>query len=378
LKDWWIISVFIVGLAAWITATVTMIRGDIYKTVSYNPVLVRDATKLWGQFERSLVFSVLPTLLFAPFNATFTYSDHYHRTMRPVENMIREEPATAEESVLMDYRSSLIFWVIGDAARRRYYRLVLLAVLALLCWSSQVVVGRIFTLQVTEDEDYLMVLSPRNFYAAYGILTLYLPLIWVARPRGVTRTCRPLYTLHDLLMMCHQSYILRCPEFWAQEERDTFEHLRAQVTLADRRYRFGVYTGFDGKEHLGISITDTPQTWFQRPNASDEEVVDSLEDALALARYPLSFGLYDPETTREAAQVVMRRRTVNMRVRLNRAPSTWQNRANWLQGQVRRARRGLGNVALAPADADPETAMQELTKTADELTEILLPGTPLD
>ncbi|KAH0433402.1 hypothetical protein CcaCcLH18_05931 [Colletotrichum camelliae] len=57
----------------------------------------------------------------------------------------------------------------------------------------------------------------------------------------------------DFASLVHQSPMLQCPDFWLQCPSDTEDQLRAQVMLANRVYRYGVYKGHNENEYIGIS-----------------------------------------------------------------------------------------------------------------------------
>ena len=333
LRDWWIGPVFAIGLIVWIITTIFLALGNVYQPLR----ILANPQNLTAQFGRGLLFSFLPTILFALFNGTFVFSDHYHRIMIPIQNMVKDS-AAAEKSVLMDYVSTNIFWVIFDAMWNGHIKIWWGATVALICTSSHIVAARVFTLSMTEQNDYVMLVAKRNFIAAYAILTLYLVIIWFARPYGVVRTCRPLYTLVDFGMMCHRSYILKCPEFCAQDKDNTEEHLRSQVILANRKYQFGIYHGMDGQDHLGISLVNGPESWEDGP----EEYVDSLLDSISSMRYCLSFGLYDRNTRDLVMGIIQEKPQTKTRVNRNELPP-WRQKFNDTLGKIRRAQTERGD-----------------------------------
>lgn len=229
-------------------------------------------------FTRGIIFVLLPSLLFGPFHITFRGADIYHRTMMPIHNMAtplsetdwhrlgfgeeKVKGAAAVDSVLLDYLSPDFITCIVTAFGAGDYRVILGKILGSLCTSSYIVVARIFMFGETAAEGFYTVsIQPQNFYASFAIMVVYCVSILILRPHGAVRTCSRLFTLMNLVLLTHQSHVLQCPEFWVQGMSVTEEHLRAQVAIADRVYRFGVYTGVDEGEHLGISIHDVPRTW---------------------------------------------------------------------------------------------------------------------
>ncbi|KAM0407537.1 hypothetical protein ACHAPD_012207 [Fusarium lateritium] len=88
----------------------------------------------------------------------------------------------------------------------------------------------------------------------------------------------------DFGMLIHQSHILKCPELWLQNISDTEDHLKSQALLANRIYRFGVYTGMDKHDYVGISICDVPAAWMH-----DSDDITSLEYSTQLAKDALTW-----------------------------------------------------------------------------------------
>lgn len=67
----------------------------------------------------------------------------------------------------------------------------------------------------------------------------------------------------DFASLVHQSPMLQCPDFWLQCPSDTEDQLRAQVMLANRVYRYGVYKGHNENEYIGIASHSIPYAWKQ-------------------------------------------------------------------------------------------------------------------
>jgi len=151
-----------------------------------------------------------------------------------------------------------------------------------------IVAGRIFAFAESENGAYIMVVVPRNFYASFAILCVYCVAIWIARPSKEARSCWPLHSIVDFISTCYQSDILNCPEFWVQSENDTEQHLKAQVTLANRRYQYGIYIGQDGENCIGIGVAKTPEAWVN----SQGDKVKTLDCSVRLARDIFHYGMY--------------------------------------------------------------------------------------
>lgn len=307
LSDWYLLAITIMGTTALAAASIAWIRGDIYRPFYFPLRHIAHASSKTNFIQisiRGLVFSLLPAMLFGIFNSSIITADIYHRSMAPVRNMVKTLPdndrkrlcpreaeikgATAHNSMLLDYISPDLVSCITTATSAGHYQVVLGTILATLSNSVYIVLGRLFVFGERDDSGYTVRVQLRNFYAAFSIMILYCISIWILRPRGAVRTCRRIFTLMDFGMLIHQSHILKCPEFWLQNISDTEEHLKSQVLLANRIYRFGVYAGMDKHDYVGISICDVPTAWML-----DSDDITCLEYSTQLAKDALTFGIYD-------------------------------------------------------------------------------------
>ncbi|CEI67868.1 hypothetical protein FVEN_g7848 [Fusarium venenatum] len=303
----YLLAITIVGTITLAAASIAWSRGDIYRPFYFPLRHIAHASSKTNFIPisiRGLVFSLLPAMLFGIFNSSIIHADIYHRSMAPVRNMIKHLPdndrrrlcpkeaevigATAHSSMLLDYVSLNVVSCIATATRAGHYQVVLGTILATLCNSVFIIVGRLFVFGDKADSGYTVTVQLRNFYAAFSIMILYCISIWILRPRGAVRTCRRMFTLMDFGMLIHQSHILKCPELWLQNISDTEDHLKSQALLANRIYRFGVYTGMDKHDYVGISICDVPAAWMH-----DSDDITSLEYSTQLAKDALTFGIYD-------------------------------------------------------------------------------------
>lgn len=341
-------AIGVLALAATIVAWVKLIAG---KPLNYvEQVSQTSKSVLAGAINsgspvvlvRGIIFNLFPSLVYGLFNNTFLSSDLYRRTMVPVEHMAAALPeadhkrclrgsnlddadkmtgATAQDSMLLDYFSPDLITCVCAALGAKEWRLAYGAVLAALCNSVYVVVGRIFVFDDSDPARFTVYIQAANFFAALAIMALYLVSVWVLRPHGVLRTCRRIYTLVDFACLVHQSPLRECPEFWVQGLGDTEDHMKAQVVLADRVYRFGIYEGVDGGEHLGVSIHGVPETWARNPG---EGSIPALQRSVGVARHALQRGVDDEAV--ELSQTLLNRDTrLGDKVRPNEYRS-WRRR----------------------------------------------------
>ncbi|KAM5345765.1 hypothetical protein ACJ41O_011626 [Fusarium nematophilum] len=227
--DWFIILTIMMGVAALTAASVAWAKRLIFQPFTLPPMIS-------GSVERGIIFSLLPQVLFGLF----------HHTSSPG------------------------------------------VILAALSNSVYLVVARIFDFNQVGDNEYTVHAHPNSFYASFAIMVVYCLSNWILRPHGLVRTCRPVHSLVDFASLVYRSDILLCPEFWLQDPSDTKEHMKAQVTMANRLYRFGVYKGMDRQEHIGIGVYDAPPA---RP--SDKDDILCLGRSVGLARAAFTSGVYN-------------------------------------------------------------------------------------
>ncbi|KAJ0339324.1 hypothetical protein COL154_013527 [Colletotrichum chrysophilum] len=249
-----------------------------------------------------------------------------------------------KDSMLLDYISLDIISCIAAAQGRSEYTVILGLLLATFSNSVYVVVGRIFAFVEMPSPGggvyFVVTIQKRNFFAAFAIMIVYIVSLWILRPRGAVRTCRCLNTLMDLALLVQQSPVLQCPEFWLQDPSDMEDHLRAQVTLADRVYRYGVYKGYNEDQYVGIAPHSIPSAWKQAAaNAGAGVTFPGLYYSIELARDMLRYGVYDDATLTYAWDILdngPRTQPGCVRVRSNEYRS-------WRKG-FRRPGRARGNI----------------------------------
>ncbi|KAJ4018873.1 hypothetical protein NW761_014943 [Fusarium oxysporum] len=358
LFDSYLLAITLVGTAALTAAIVAWVRGDIYRPFNFplrHIAYASSKTNAIPVLIRGIIFSLLPDALFGIFNNTILAADIYQRSMVPVQNMAKSLPdndrkrlcpgeaeikgATAHDSMLLDYISPDLVSCIVTATSAGHYKIILGTILATLCNSVYIVVGRLFVFGEGDDSGYTVRVQPHNFYAAFSIMIVYCISIWILRPRGAIRTCRRIFTLMDFGMLIHQSHILKCPEFWLQNVSDTEDHMKSQVMLANRLYRFGVYAGMDTHDYVGISICEVPTAWTLNPDD-----ITCLHYSTQLAKDALTFGIYDSSSLLFTQNFLMG------------GPRTWSKHkrvySNDYRSWSRRARKLVGRTSKVDSEAE--------------------------
>jgi hypothetical protein len=87
-------------------------------------------------------------------------------------------------------------------------------------------------------------------------LALYSILLPAAMPGAYRLLPRQLYSLADLMAMCHESKFMASPhlDITHRERTPSKQHMEARLLLTDDRFLFGVYHGRDGHRHIGFDV----------------------------------------------------------------------------------------------------------------------------
>jgi hypothetical protein len=83
----------------------------------------------------------------------------------------------------------------------------------------------------------------------------------MAMPGAYRLLPRQLYSLADLMAMCHQSKFMASPHLNIADQHRTpsKEHMEAHLLLTGDRFLFGRYNGRDGKRHIGFDVAQEPE-----------------------------------------------------------------------------------------------------------------------
>ncbi|KAJ6438854.1 glyoxalase family protein [Purpureocillium lavendulum] len=280
--DAYLIMISIITVVELLVLSVVKADGGLDKLYSYRPVSKQPPPPQgnWAsELENHLLFNFIPALPFTVILFNIKCVDIYNRTMAPIDKMAQmvtekerlrlglsegAKGATAKDSMLLDYLSPNAVSCIIKAVMRGDLKIAFGALLATLGTSVLVFVAPIFNLTYTFiDGRYRLEVRNEVIEAAFVVLPALLVAIWVLRPRGIVRTCPPPFTLLDFASLVHQSPLQFCPDFSLDSKTDTEAHLAAQITIADRIYRFGNYRGLNGQQYLGIANTIVPEEWYE-------------------------------------------------------------------------------------------------------------------
>ena len=176
------------------------------------------------------------------------------RFMEPFVSMF-EEPGKASETVLLAYITLSPLEVPLMAYDNGHYKVSWFSTLNTLSPLFPIFVGGLLTVSAKGDR----VLLSFSLSAYIGIM-VSLVLYGLSLPFGFPHPHRLLprqfYSLADLMAMCHESRFLSSPhlDIASRKATPTKAHMEARILLSRAEFLFGIYTGRDGRPHLGFDV----------------------------------------------------------------------------------------------------------------------------
>lgn len=129
--------------------------------------------------------------------------DWFYRNTQPYADMYGAGPASS--SLLLDYPASTAVFLSIKAAMNSHWGVSLFSMVSLFSVIPPIFVSSIFAF--SQDDGQLHV-QPAPFWFLFVLLTLYLVLLFVARPPPAYRLPRMIQSYADVLSYCHSSRIL--------------------------------------------------------------------------------------------------------------------------------------------------------------------------
>jgi hypothetical protein len=202
-----------------------------------------------------LLFRSLPTYTAGLFiNTIIPAIDLNMRFMEPFVSMF-EEPGKASETVLLAYITLSPLEVPLTAYNNGHYKVSWFSTLNTLSPLFPIFVGGLLTVSAKGDR-----VSLSFSLSAYIGIMVSLVLYGLSLPLGFPHAHRLLprqfYSLADLMSMCHESRFLSSPhlDIASREVTPTKAHMEARILLSRAEFLFGIYTGRDGRPHLGFDV----------------------------------------------------------------------------------------------------------------------------
>jgi hypothetical protein len=176
-------------------------------------------------------------------------------------------PAKAAESILLAYITVSPMQVPLTAWDNGHFKVCIYSTLSTLSPLFPIFVGGLLT--VSPDDNFDKVNFTFSLSAYIGImvsLALYSILLPWAIPGAYRLLPRQLYSLADLMAMCHESKFMASPhlDITHRERTPSKQHMEARLLLTDDRFLFGVYRGRDGHRHIGFDVAQEREPNFGR------------------------------------------------------------------------------------------------------------------
>jgi hypothetical protein len=242
----WTVSALVLTLAFIVVSFLNHAVED-----GFLPLLPAPTSPL-GFSPANFLYSFLPSLLGMILFLAWQSIDFYFRGLQPFATVSDPHGTTAENSLLLDYTACFPIEVSLKAAFAGHYKVSWISFISLLSITIPVLGGGVFTAQFfVATQDVRIAASMPGYEALVGFVLVYalsFLIIWPTKkrylPHGIS-------TLGQLMNFFYQSPLLK---------DNVFREPRTKVDLVTRllgehsspQYAFGVYTGSDGNEHLGI------------------------------------------------------------------------------------------------------------------------------
>jgi hypothetical protein len=203
----------------------------------------------------ALIFRSLPTYAAGLFvNTIIPALDLNMRFMQPFVSMF-EESGKASETVLLAYITLSPLQVPLTAYDKGHYKVSWFSTLNTLSPLFPIFVGGLLTVSAKGD-GVLLSFSLSAYIGIMVSLILYGLSLPFGFPHPHRLLPRQFYSLADLMAMCHESRFLSSPylNIASQKVTPTKAHMEARILLSRAEFLFGIYTGRDGRTHLGFDV----------------------------------------------------------------------------------------------------------------------------
>jgi hypothetical protein len=207
----------------------------------------------------ALLFRSLPTYAAGLFvNTIIPALDLNMRFMQPFVSMF-EESGKASETVLLAYITLSPLEVPLAAYDNGHYKVSWFSTLNTLSPLFPIFVGGLLTVSAKDDRVSLS-FSLSAYIGIIVSLILYSLSLPFGFPHPHRLLPRQFYSLADLMAMCHNSRFLSSPHLNIASRKitPTKAHMEARILLSRAEFLFGIYTGRDGRPHLGFDVAKEP------------------------------------------------------------------------------------------------------------------------
>ncbi|KAL2043166.1 hypothetical protein N7G274_004226 [Stereocaulon virgatum] len=273
LKDGFVVAWIIIALVLMIAFVVVSFVNNAVKT-GFLPMLPAPTTPQ-GFSPADFLYSFVPALIGTILFLVWQPIDMYFRALQPFANLSRPHGCSADSSLLLDYTSRLPIEVTLTAAVDGHFKVAWVSFNSVLAITLPILAGGVFTAQfVVHLQSVRMAADMTGYYALVVFVIIYalsFLIIWPGRRRELPHDIN---TVGQLISFFYQSPLLSDDAF-----REPKSKIDLQTKLigtprgekASPKYAFGVFTGQDGREHLGIDRLERPAsrelsitTWMKR------------------------------------------------------------------------------------------------------------------
>jgi hypothetical protein len=184
-------------------------------------------------------------------------------------------PAKAAESILLAYITVSPMQVPLTAWDNGHFKVCIYSTLNTLSPLFPIFVGGLVSVTPNENHDRVNFSFSLSAYIGVMVsLALYSILLPAAMPRAYQLLPRQLYSLADLMAMCHESKFMASPhlDITHRERTPSKQHMEARLLLTDDRFLFGVYNGRDGHRHIGFDVTQEREPDFGKLKSVGDSV----------------------------------------------------------------------------------------------------------
>ncbi|KAK5951828.1 hypothetical protein OHC33_007120 [Knufia fluminis] len=252
----------------------------------FSPMLP-STTQSNGFSPANFLYSFLPSLLGMFLFLAWQPIDVYFRAVQAYANLSEHDGATARRSILLSYNAQLPGIVSLRAVMNRDWKVAYFSLVSVMAATIPVLAGGVFTALLFANGEVWMTASFPGYIALCVFLAIYALsylIIWPTRfrylPHSINTVAGNLSFLYASRLLKDSSIrnIRTKADFIARLDGRVGTGLTGDGRRAGRRtekqsdqesrYGFGIYTGVDGKEHLGIDR-------MQRPGSGENLVVTS-------------------------------------------------------------------------------------------------------
>lgn len=231
--------------------------------MGFLPLLPAPTTSQ-GFSPADFLYSFLPSFIGMVLFLLWQPIDLYFRALQPFASLASSRGTSAELSLLLDYNACLPLEVTFKAVLAGHYKVAWISFVSLMSIALPVLAGGVLTAVFNVDtQDVRMAASLPGYEALVVFVVLYALSYLTIWPTSKRHLSHDISTLRQLVSFFYQSPLLVDSAFKEPRSKiDLVTKLMGQPAgeKAIPQYAFGIYTGQDGKEHLGIDRLGRPDS----------------------------------------------------------------------------------------------------------------------